>query len=122
MNKYFDIVDRDRGQIAKRDKMYKRKCLNNNKSKRLHGTKEGKAGTLLPLLDKNRTLLSVGDYIRYGIYKGILLYNYHYKQYGIAIESSALDPSNKYDIDSYGTFVSIPMDNGDMVKIEKIEV
>lgn len=68
-------------------------------------------------MDKNKTPLSVGDDIQYGIYRGVLLYNHHYKQYGIAIENSMLDSSNKYDIDSYGKFVPIPMDNGDMMKI-----
>lgn len=98
-----------------------RKILKNNfKSKRIHGTKEGRFGTQLNLLDKNKELLSVGDYIRYGEYKGILLYNYHYDKYGIALDYSMWYGDNKYDIDSYGKFIPIPMDNGARMEIEKL--
>lgn len=98
-----------------------RKILTNNfKSKRIHGTKEGRFGTQLNLLDKNKELLSVGDHIRYGKCEGILLYNYHYDEYGIALDSSMWYGDNKYDIDSYGKFISIPMDNGGRMEIEKL--
>lgn len=52
-----------------------RKILkNNNKSKRFNGSKKGKIGTQLYILDKFGNLLSVGDGIKYGDYKGVFLY------------------------------------------------
>lgn len=71
-------------------------------------------------MDKHRTYLSVGDEIRYGEYKGILLYNYHYEQYGVALSYSMCYGDDKYNIDSYGTFIEIPMDNGARMEIELI--
>ena len=98
-----------------------RKILrNNNKSKRLNGTKKGIIGVQLCLIDKFRNLLSVGDNVKYGEYKGILLYNHHYDQYGVAIENSMWYGDDKYNIDSYGKFVEIPMDNGARMEIEKL--
>ena len=96
------------------------KILNNfNKSKRVNGTSKGKIGTALPLMDKNRELLSVGDTVRYGEYQGVLLYNYHSGRYGIALDYSLWYGDNEYNIDSYGKFVEIPMDNGARMEIEK---
>lgn len=97
------------------------KVLNNYcKSKRLNGTSKGKIGTLLRLMDKNRELLSVGDTVRYGEYKGVLLYNHHLEQYGVALDYSMWYGDDKYNIDSYGKFIEIPMDNGARMEIEKI--
>ena len=43
-----------------------RKILrNNNKSKRLNGTKKGKLGMQLCIIDKSGNSLSVGDDIKY---------------------------------------------------------
>lgn len=98
------------------------KVLNNyNKSKRINGISKGRIGTVLKLLDKNRNTLSVGDIIKYGEYKGVLLYNHHYNEYGVALDYSMWYGDDKYNIDSYGKFVSIPMDNGARMNIEKIE-
>ena len=98
------------------------KILNNyNKSKRINGTSKGEIGTVLNLLDKNRSILSVGDTIRYGEYKGVLLYNHHYDEYGVALDYSMWYGNDKYNIDSYGKFISITIDNGARMKIEKIE-
>lgn len=99
----------------------KRKVLeNNSKSKRLNGTKKGKIGTQLCIIDKIGNSLSVGDEIKYGDYKGILLYNHHFDQYGIAISNSMWYGDDKYNINSYGNFVEIPMDNGARMEIELI--
>lgn len=98
-----------------------RKILhNNNKSKRLNGTSEGKIGTILGIQDKNGEYLVVGDSVKYGNYKGVLLYNYHYDQYGVALDCSMQYDGDKYSIDSYGKFVKIPMDNGARMNLERI--
>lgn len=98
-----------------------RKILkNNNKSKKLNGTPDGRIGTITGLLDKNRNILVVGDEIKYGVYKGILLYNHHYDQYGVALDYSMWYGDDKYDIKSYGKFVDIPMDNGARMEIELV--
>ena len=97
------------------------KVLNNyNKSKRINGTSKGKIGTVLHLMDKNKERLSVGDTVRYGEYQGVLLYNHHYDQYGIALDYSMWYGDDKYNIDSYGKFIDIPMDNGARMEIEKL--
>lgn len=93
---------------------------NNNKSKRLNGTSKGKIGIVLDIKDKNEEYLIVGDYIRYGDYVGIILYNYHCNQYGIALDHSMWYGDDKYDINSYGKFIEIPMDNGGKMNLEKI--
>lgn len=98
-----------------------RKILkNNNKSKRLNGTKKGKIGIQLNIMDKLGNLLSVGDEIKYGKYKGILLYNHYCDQYGVALIDSMWYGDDKYDINSYGKFVEIPMDNGGRMEIAKL--
>ena len=98
-----------------------RKVLkNNNKSKRQNGTNKGKIGTQLCILDRFGNLLSVGDKIKYGKYKGILLYNHYYDQYGVATDDSMWYGDDKYNIDSYGKFIEIPMDNGARMEIEKL--
>lgn len=80
-----------------------KKVLNNhNKSKRLNGASKGKIGTVLILMDKNKELLSIGDTVKYGEYQGILLYNYHSDQYGVALDYSMWYGDDKYNIDSYG--------------------
>ena len=98
-----------------------RKILkNNNKSKRLNGTKKGKIGLQLNIMDKLGNLLSVGDEIKYGKYKGILLYNHYCDQYGVSLTDSMWYVDDKYDINSYGKFVEIPMDNGGRMEIAKL--
>lgn len=98
-----------------------RKILkNNNKSKRISGSVKGKIGTPLNILDKYMNYLFVGDEVKYGEYKGILLYNHHYGQYGVALDYSMWYGNDKYNIDSYGKFIDIPMDNGARMEIELI--
>ena len=98
-----------------------RKILkNNNKSKRINGTEKGKIGSQLCLMDRLDNLLSVGDEVKYGEYEGILLYNPYYKQYGVALDYSMWYGDDKYNIDSYGKFIEIPMDNGARMELEKI--
>lgn len=92
----------------------------NNKSKRINGTVKGKIRTPLNIMDKHMNNLSVGDEVKYGEYKGILLYNHHYDQYGIALDYSMWYGDNKYNIDSYGKFIDVPMDNGARMEIELI--
>lgn len=100
-----------------------RKILKNNrKSKRMCGYKEGKIGAILNLLDKNDTILCVGDEVKYGDYRGIILYSNTHKDYGVAISDSMWYGDNKYDINSYGKFVSIPKDNGAKMLLEKINL
>ena len=97
------------------------KVLNNyNKSKRISGTSKGKIGIVLHLMDKNKERLSVGDTVRYGEYRGVLLYNHHYDKYGIALDYSMWYGDDRYNIDSYGKFIDIPMDNGARMEIEKL--
>ena len=98
-----------------------RKILkNNNKSKRLIGHPKAKIGTELSLLDKNNNKLSVGDTVKYFNYKGILLYNHNSDEYGVALDYSMWYGDNKYSIDSYGKFLSIPMDNGAKMELERL--
>lgn len=96
-----------------------RKILNNyRKSKRISGTRIGKIGSMTPLIDKNGENISVGDPVRYGEYKGILLFNPSCGKYGVALANSMWYGDDKYDINSYGKFVPIPLDNGARMEIE----
>ena len=99
-----------------------RKILKNNKkSKRLNGTSKGKIGTILGIQDKNGEYLVVGDFISYGDYTGFLLYNHHYDRYGVALSYSMWYGDDKFNIDSYGKFIEIPMDNGARMELEKLK-
>ena len=96
-----------------------RKVLNNyNKSKHLHGTTKGKIGTVLKIKDKHNKYLTVGDTVKYGKYKGILLYEYISKRYGLALFGSMQFGEDPYDIDSYGKFIEVPMDGGAKLELE----
>ncbi len=98
-----------------------RKILNNNrKAKRLNGTPKGKIGIILGIQDKNGEYIVVGDTVKYGNYKGVLLYNHHSDQYGVALADSMWYGDDKYNIDSYGKFTEIPMDNGGRMELEKV--
>ena len=97
------------------------KVLNNySKSKRLSGTSKGKIGTPLHLMDKNRQFLSVGDTVTYAGYQGIILYNHYCYRYGVALDYSRWYGDDKYNINSYGKLIEIPMDNGARMEIKKI--
>lgn len=78
----------------------------------------------LNITDKNDRWLFVGDTIRYcdkdGEYKGVLLYNPRYEEYGLFFDMCYGD--DKYNPNSYGKFVPISLDNSDKMKIEKIMV
>jgi hypothetical protein len=98
-----------------------RKILKNySKSKRLNGVLEGKIGTILGLIDKDKNFLLVGDTIRYGNYEGVILYEPERKGYGVALTCSMWYGDDKYDINSYGKFIDLPMDNGARMEIELI--
>ena len=98
-----------------------RKVLNNKtKSNRIHGATKGKIGTILNIVDKNNNIICVGDKVKYGEYKGIVLFNYHYDEYGIGLDYSLKFDGDKYNIDDYYKFISIPMDNGAKIKLEKL--
>lgn len=98
-----------------------RKVLRNNyKSKRLNGTPEGRFGTILGLMDKHKNFLVVGDEVRYGEYKGIILYEPERGGYVVALDHSMWYGDDKYDIKSYGKAIDIPMDNGARMEIELI--
>ena len=96
-----------------------RKIIKNTKI-RLSGTSKGRLGTELSILDKNNNKLIIGDSIRYGEYQGVLLYNHHSNEYGVALDYSMWYGDNKYDINSYGKFISIPLDNGAKMELERI--
>ena len=81
---------------------------------------KNKVGTSLGIIDKNGYALSIGDNIQYREYKGILLYNYYYEEYGIFFGMWYGD--DKYNPDLYGKFVSAPMDNSDKSEITLVEV
>lgn len=100
-----------------------RKILRNNyKSMRLSGVKKGRIGTPLPIVDKNNKPLAVGDSIRYGEYRGILLYCIDTDEYVIALDYSMWYGDDPYDFDSYGKAIKIPMDNGARIDLEKYNV
>ncbi len=71
-------------------------------------------------MDKFGNLLSVGDEIKYGKYKGVLLYNHYYDQYGVAPDDSMWYGDDKYNVNSYGKFIVIPMDNVGRMELELI--
>lgn len=99
-----------------------RKVLHNyKKSKRITGENKSRIGTVLNILDKHNNILCVGDGLIYRGRKGVLLYNPAYKEYGIALEYSMWYGDNKYDINSYGKFIIIPMDNGAKMELCKVE-
>ena len=79
-----------------------------------------KVGASLDITDKNKHVLSIGDIIQYGEYKGVLLYNYWYNEYGIFYGMWYGD--DKYNPDSYGKFIAVPMDNSDKSEITLIEI
>ena len=81
---------------------------------------KNKLGISLGITDKNGYALSIGDTIQYGEYKGVLLYNYCYEEYGIFFGMWYGD--DKYNPDSYGKFITVPMDNSDKSEISLIEV
>lgn len=77
-------------------------------------------GTSLGITDKNGYALSEGDTIKYGKYRGILLYNKFYREYGIFFGMWYGD--DKYNPDSYGKFIAVPMDNSDKAEITLVEL
>ena len=98
----------------------KKVLKNNQKSNRISGTSKGRIGFPLPIRDRNGEKLCVGDHIKYGEYEGIILHNHYSDQYGIAVNNSMWCGEDVYNIDSYGKFVPIPMDNGARMEILKI--
>lgn len=64
--------------------------------------------------------ICVGDFVMYGEYKGIVLFNPARDSYGIALDYSMWYGDNPYDINSYGKFIEIPMDNGAKLELEII--
>lgn len=92
---------------------------NNKKSNRLNGTSKGRIGLPLKIKDCNGEVLAVGDFVKYGDFGGVLLYNHHLDQYGVAVDTSLTYGHDEYSIDSYAKFVPIPMDNGARMEIIK---
>ena len=93
---------------------------NNRKSNRISGTAKGRIGLPLRIKDRNAETLHVGDHVEYDEYEGVLLYNHHSDQYGVAVSSSMLRGHDVYSIDSYDKFVPVPMDNGARMEILKL--
>ena len=105
--------------MLRRRRLVMNKVLNNyNTSKRINGTSKSKIGTVLHLMHKNKERLSICDTVRYGEYQGVLLYNHHCDKYGIALDYSMWYGGDKYNIDSYGKFIDIPMDNGTRMEMK----
>lgn len=98
------------------------KVLNNyRKSKRLSGTTKGIIGTELKIMDKNNILIHVGDFVKYFEYQGYVLYNPESQEYGVALDYSLWYGDDVLDINGYGKFVSIPMDNGAKMDLEIVK-
>jgi len=103
---------------------YNRKELKNKhkENKNFHVAEEN-VGSITGIMDKNGKYARIGDEItfigRKHRYSGILLYNRYYDQYGIAMDIIA--GHNKYDIDSYYSFVDIPTDNGARMHLEIVK-
>lgn len=99
-----------------------RKILHNyRKSNKLNGSSKGRIGTILGVQDKNGEYLVVGDKIFiscYGI-KGIILYNYHFEEYGIFFDYYPQE-GNIYDIRAYNNSIKLRLDNGMKKHIEKV--
>ncbi|MGN0656973.1 MAG: hypothetical protein ACI4KR_09270 [Ruminiclostridium sp.] len=74
-------------------------------------------GIELPITDKSGKHLFTGDTVRYGQYCGILLYNSVFGEYGIFF--GMWYGEDKYNPDSYGKFIKVPMDNGARMELEK---
>lgn len=94
----------------------------NNRELRTKKCNKGVIGKNLGILDKDNNELKVGDSVKYGKYIGILLYNNYSEEYGLALDYSKWYGDNKYDINSYGKFIIIPMDNGAKLELERLEV
>ena len=90
----------------------------------MNGYRQNRIGTPLHIEDKNGEPLHIGDtviyYSQYGTYQGVLFYNPAGNWYGIALDYSMWYGDDKYNLDSYGKFVGIPMDNGGKMHMEKI--
>ena len=106
--------------------MYYRKMMKNNyKSKKNFRAKEEAFGSITGIQDKNGKFARVGDTLRFSgkkfSYTGVLLYSRVYDCYGIFynILSNFRD---KYDADSYYSFIEIPTDNGAKMNLEIINV
>lgn len=96
-----------------------RKILNNyKKQKRLSGSSKGKVGTVLPIQDRSGKNICIGDHIKWGSYTGIVLFNPSSNQYGLALSYSMWYGDDLYNIDSYGKFIDLPMDNGAKMELE----
>lgn len=95
-----------------------RRNTRESKTRKIDYTK--RLGHPLGIFDRNNTELCFGDEVQYGRYQGILLYNYAYKEYGLALNGSMWYGENKYSIDSYGKWVAVPMDNGAKMELVKV--
>lgn len=102
-------------------KKYRRnKSVKDNRKNKLHGHYKGKIGLILNIVDKNNHILSIGDEITYKGNNGYLLYNMDCEKYGIFLSNSMWYGDDKFNPNSYGKFIPIPMDNGGKMDIELI--
>lgn len=103
--------------------MYRKELKNNHKENKNYRTAEETVGSITGIMDKNGTYARVGDKVvftgRKCRYSGILLYNRYYDKFGIAFDM--ITGKDKYDIDSYWSFVEIPTDNGAKMNLEILE-
>lgn len=97
-----------------------RKILNNNfRSKRINGYAENRIGSILGIQDKYGEWLLVGDKIRYGKYKGRILFDGN--MYVLMLDYSMWYGTDEFNVLSYGKAIPIPMDNGGRMNIELLE-
>lgn len=97
-----------------------RKILNNKfRSKRVNGYAENRIGNILGIQDKNGEWLLVGDKIRYGNYRGRILFDGY--QYVLMLDYSMWYGTNEFSISSYGKSIPVPMDNGGKMEMELLE-
>ena len=86
-----------------------------------------KIGTILGIQDKNNDWLYSGDYVTCGSYEGRIflekpmIKNSHKVKYAmIALNYSMWYGDNEFDLDSYGKFIYVKLDNGSKMDLERL--
>ena len=80
--------------------------------------KRENVGIITSILDKFNNVLVTGDIIKVKSYVGIFLFNRHQNAYGLFY--GQWYGNNRFDPESYGKFIKIPLDNGMRMELEKI--
>ncbi len=86
-----------------------------------------KIGTILGIQDKNNEWLCSGDYVACGSYEGRIflkkpmIKNSHKVKYAtIALNYSMWYGDNEFDLESYGKFIHVKLDNGSKMDLERL--